>query len=351
MGGNLIDSALSGAAAKKKPAKKRLSRYEERILAQGAERTRKTGNPAYAQENAPDPPLEIEEQIENLAQTSDIETEDDSYSQQLQYYLRHPLNINEATIGELGELKILSDLQLQNFFIYKKIFGPLVNIYELQAIASWNIPSIRRLLPYIIVSEEKTFFQRFREYRSGGESSLLLRSSLVLPKSKGYIHMDSAATGYLGSRPHLLFRYRYNSKNRLQYGILGDKDPGEEFFRGSQKSGFDFYSFHLFARKLGMIKALAIGDFTVNLGQGLIHWQSLAFKKSPSIVFSKRQSDVLRPYSSAGEFNFHRGFGISLARRRWETTFFASVRKFDTFIKWASITDPNGSVSSLIKSG
>lgn len=53
----------------------------------------------------------------------------------------------------------------------------------------------------------------------------------------------------------------------------------ENPFKGRQKAGFDFYSVHLFARRLGIIQSLAIGDFTVNLGQGLIQWQSLAFKK------------------------------------------------------------------------
>ena len=306
---------------------------------------------AYAQENEPEPTLEMEEQIENLAQTSETETEDDSYSQLLRYYLRNPLNLNEATPGELQEFRILSDIQVQNFFIYQRLFGPLVHIYELQAIPSWNISDIRKLLPYIVVSDTKTILQSFQERLSGGENSLMLRYSMVFPKSKGYISKDSSFNGYPGSRPHLLFRYKYNYKNLLQFGLLGDKDSGEQFFKGSQKTGFDFYSFHLFTRKIGFIKTLALGDFTVNLGQGLIHWQSLAFKKSASIIFSKRQSDVLRPYTSSGEYNFHRGMGISVANKNWETTLFASLRKFDATIKKDSVQDSEGSVSSILKSG
>ncbi|MBL0144814.1 MAG: hypothetical protein IPP48_02690 [Chitinophagaceae bacterium] len=61
--------------------------------------------------------------------------------------------------------------------------------------------------------------------------------------------------------------------------MLGEKDAGEQFFKGNQKQGFDFYSTHLFARNIGIVKALALGDFTVNMGQGLTQWQSLAFKK------------------------------------------------------------------------
>ena len=57
-------------------------------------------------------------------------------------------------------------------------------------------------------------------------------------------------------------------KNLLQFGVVGDKDAGEQFFSGAQNLGFDFYSIHLFARNVGRIKALALGDFTVNMGQG-----------------------------------------------------------------------------------
>ena len=41
----------------------------------------------------------------------------------------------------------------------------------------------------------------------------------------------------------------------------------------------------------------------------------------------KRQSPVLRPYNSAGEFSFHRGAGITIQKGKIETTAFISYRK------------------------
>ena len=305
----------------------------------------------FSQENESEHQSGIDEEIENLAQANQQEVEDDSHIQLLEYYLRHPLNLNVATPEELKEFGILSDLQVHNFFIYRQLFGPLINIYELQAIPSWDISDIRKLIPFIAISDSRTIFQSFKERVSAGENNLMLRYSMVLPRSKGYAVKDSASNGYLGSRPHMLFRFKHNYRNLFQYGFLGDKDAGEEFFRGSQKMGFDFYSFHLFSRKMGIIKALAVGDFTVNLGQGLIHWQGLAFKKSASIIFAKRQADVLRPYTSSGEYNFHRGIGLSLGKKNWETTLFASARKFDATIKKDSAIDTDVYVSSMLKSG
>jgi hypothetical protein len=108
--------------------------------------------------------------------------------------------------------------------------------------------------------------------------------------------------------------------------LTADKDPGEPFFKGINSKGFDFYSFHLFAQNAGIFKSIAIGDYTVNLGQGLIQWQSLAFKKSSEVLAIKRQSAILKPYTSAGEFYFNRGAAATIQKGKIQATFFTSFR-------------------------
>jgi hypothetical protein len=131
---------------------------------------------------------------------------------------------------------------------------------------------------------------------------LLVRYSQQIEKPIGFEKPADSSSYYLGSPQKLFFRYKYNYKNLLQYGLLGDKDAGEQFFKGYQKYGFDFYSLHFFVKNLGIIKSLTLGDFTVNMGQGLIQWQSIAFTKSAEVLSIKRHADILRPYNSAGEF-------------------------------------------------
>jgi hypothetical protein len=273
-----------------------------------------------------DIPPATEQQLENLTDADQAETEDDSYLQQLEQYRRNPINLNAAEASELRELRILTDLQIGNLISYRRFFGRFINIYELQAIPTWDVSTLRKLLPFITIDSPVSLKDDFVNRFNGGDHSLLLRFTQVLEQSKGF---DNSTTGtkYLGSPQRLFFRYRYTYKNLLQYGLVADKDAGEQFFKGAQNKGFDFYSFHLFARNMGNIKALALGDFTVNMGQGLIQWQSLAFKKSVDVIGVKRQSTVLRPYNSAGEFNFNRGAGITFKKGRIETTAFASIRQ------------------------
>ncbi|MEP6727962.1 MAG: hypothetical protein ABJC98_19220 [Bacteroidota bacterium] len=292
-----------------------------------------------------------EQQLENMAELNDADPTDDSYLQQLDYFRRHPLNVNTARADELSALNILTGLQIQQFLTYRRLLGKLINQYELQAIPSWDIATIKRVLPFIEITDGKSLVEKLKDRWRGGDGALLSRYARVLEKSKGYDKPSvPGASYYLGSRDKFFLRYSYNYKNLLQWGLLADKDAGEQFFSGSQQQGFDFYSFHFFARKLGLIKALAIGDFTVNFAQGLIQWQSLAFKKNAEVMGIKRQSATLRPYNAAGEYNFHRGIGITLQKGNWETTLFASLKKISANINPDSvITD--GIVSSFLVSG
>ena len=288
----------------------------------------------YAQEipgDAMEPPLIIEEQLEDLtAANEDETTEDDLYAQEMYHFLKQPINLNDADAGILEQLNLLNAIQISNLLSYRKLLGKFLNIYEIQAIPGWDLNLIRRLRPYITISQKVEAFNSVSKRIKNGENTLLIRGTQILEKSKGYLLDSSSAKNYYpGSPQKILVRYKYRFSNLLQYGFTAEKDAGEQFLRGAQKNGFDFYSAHFFIRNLGMIKSLAIGDFSVNMGQGLTQWQSLAFNKGAEIMNVKRQSDVLRPYNSAGEIAFNRGIGITLKKKNWESTGFASYRKID----------------------
>jgi len=294
-------------------------------------------------------PVSTEQQLENLTDADQAETEDDTYLQELENFRRNPLNVNTAEADELKQLRIVTDLQIANLISYRNLFGKLLSIYELQAVPAWDVNTIRKLLPFISATTPLSLSAEAGKRFSDGEHSLLLRISQVLEKADGF-NKSTSGTKYLGSPQRIFFRYRYTYKNLLQFGLVGDKDAGEQFLKGAQNKGFDFYSFHLFARKIGSIQALAIGDFSVNMGQGLIQWQGLAFKKSVDVMGVKRQSAVLRPYNSAGEFYFHRGAGITIRKGKIESTVFASFRKLGgNFV--ADTVNNEDFISSFLTSG
>lgn len=290
-------------------------------------------------------PVTNEQQLENLLEAEQSETEDDYYLQQLEQFRKNPLNLNEADAPELKELRMINDLQIENLIVYRRLFGKLISIYELQAIPTWDPATIRKLLPFITLAIPFSAKENFKTRIKEGEHSLLIRVSQQMELSG-----ESDSAKYKGSPLRMFFRYRYAYKNLFQFGMIGDKDAGEQFFRGTQSKGFDFYSFHAFAREMGQVTALTIGDFTVNMGQGLVQWQSLAFGKSSDVMGIKRQSPVLRPYHSAGEFNFFRGAGITIKKKRIGFTVFVSNRKLSANLV-ADTLDNGIYVSSILQSG
>ncbi|MEO6539398.1 MAG: helix-hairpin-helix domain-containing protein [Ferruginibacter sp.] len=306
----------------------------------------------HAQVTVPITPS-TEQQLESITENNeDLETEDDSYLQEMVQYIKNPINLNTADVTELNQLRILTPIQIQNFILYRTLFGKLVDLYELQAVPGWDVVTIQKIRPYINVSSPVLITNTLKSRLRNGDHSVLVRVTQVPERSKGYLLDSSTATNfYPGSPQKLLFRYKYTYKNLFQYGIVAEKDAGEQFFKGKQKQGFDFYSAHIFARKIGIIKSLAIGDFTVNLGQGLTQWQSLAFKKSVDVVNIKREADVLRPYNSAGEINFHRGLGITLVKKNVQLTVFGSYRNIDANFVSDTSQSQDEFISSLQTSG
>ncbi|HZF63286.1 MAG TPA: helix-hairpin-helix domain-containing protein [Chitinophagaceae bacterium] len=270
-------------------------------------------------------PDNTQQQLENLTELSEEEPDNDELLQQFFYLRKHPLNLNLATKEELQEFPFLTDHQISNLLQYRQLLGALIDVHELQSVPYWDLPTIYKLLPYITVTPTQKLKDDLKLQVSAGEHQLLVRSTRTLEKAKGFDR--SITNGFLGDRNNLQLRYRYQYKQNLMYGFTADKDAGEPLFKEINRLGFDFYSVHIFRKGTGLMKSLALGDYTVNLGQGLIHWQSLAFKKSTEVLSVKRQSQSLKPYRAAGEFFFHRGVAATLAKQNWESTVFASSKK------------------------
>ncbi len=289
-----------------------------------------------------------QEQVqENMAENEErLATGEDEMAEDLAYFHRHPINVNTADANELEACPLLTVLHIRQLLQYRNLFGKLVSIYELQSIPHWGVDFIKRILPYTTIEEREGLYTNVKKRLSGGDNILIARSSQVPEKSRGYLIRNDSQSRYTGSPLKVFLKYKYTYKNLLQYGGVAEKDAGEPFLTGQRIRGFDFYSFHFFLRKSGIIKALALGDFTVNIGQGLILWQGMGFGKGGDLPGAKRQSPVLKPYHSAGEFNFQRGAALTLGKKGWELTAFSSWRKIDASVD----ADSGGRVITSINS-
>jgi len=303
-------------------------------------------------------PQGVRDLLENVAEDAASESIDDNtILDALEAFRRQPLDLNRADADDLHALQLLSDIQIQNILNYREKIGPFIAIYELQAVPQLDLETIRNILPFVTIrSDFRDYHIGRKELFFGGKNQLLFRWNRTLPLRKGYIpKADSLAPAYLGDPNRYYFRYRYQYDNRLSYGITAEKDPGEPFFKANNKAGFDFYSMHFFADKVHPVfKAIALGDYQLNLGQGLIYYSGFAPGKSAFVTSIRRSAPVIRPFASVREAQFLRGAATTIKiNEKTEITAFASLRKNDANITDIDSLDPESQVfvSSLLLSG
>lgn len=277
----------------------------------------------------------VEQRIEWLAENLGDEQPDLTVLfDRLMYYIRYPLNLNTASKTDLAELTLLNAIQIDELISHIARNGKLISIYEVQCLPSWDLITIENVLPFVYVNDRfnqphLTFAQMLEQ--SGSE--LYLRWGKVLEEQKGYTPDPvTGETKYLGSNDRLYTRYRFRSGNNISLGFTAEKDPGEEFFRGTQKKGFDFYSAHLYVKDIGIIRHAVVGDYLAAFGQGLTMGMGVAFGKSANSLAVKRQVFKIKPYTSVAENTFLRGAATTLRIKNIDLTLFYSGKKIDANI-------------------
>lgn len=236
-------------------------------------------------------------------------------------------NINTLSYEKAVKQFQLSEYQYYQLQLYIEMYGALASIYELKAIEGFDDTDIERLKERVSVLPipEKSAF--FKDFWRRSKSNLLLRYGQVLEKQAGY---DTArSTHYAGSPSHLCFRYNFNAQDKFFIKFSGEKDPGEQFFQGAQKQGFDFYSASISIKNMGIVQAAVLGDYRLNFGQGLALGSSLLSGKGGDPGSLRKFSTGIRAIAPTNEGDFLRGAAITLGNTKFQGTLFAG-RSFGT---------------------
>jgi hypothetical protein len=281
-------------------------------------------------------PPYIQETIEDFLQNTESEGVFDfnTLLETLEGYYERPLDLNQAEEADLQSLQLLSDAQILNFLEYRRRLGPLIALYELQAIPSFDLSTVRRIQAFVTLRSDMDDYQiPLGDLIKEGKNELYLRWNRILESQKGFSQIEEQTLRpvYEGDPNQLYLRYKHSYSNRFSFGMTAEKDRGEAFFRGSNPKGFDYYSAHLYLRNYRKwLKTVAIGDYNISLGQGLILYSGFGYGKSSVATTLKRTSRTISPYTSVNEVNFMRGAALTLAPTdQLEVSLAASYKKRD----------------------
>lgn len=300
----------------------------------------------------------IQQRIEFISEQLETESIDlTNLLEQFNFYFDNPIDLNKATREELIDLSLLTDIQISDLIVHRKLHGKLISIYELQSLKFWDLETIYLVLPFVSLDEKLDGLHlTLKEALREGKFDLFLRFQPTIESKAGYEDvpdslLEQSSKYYYGNSHKYYSRFRFSYKTNISVGLTAEKDAGEAFFRGAQKKGFDFYSAHAFYKGGKYVKSIALGDYQIQLGQGLNLWSSYAFGKSSDILTMKRNAVAIKPYTSVDESRFFRGAAINLAYKRFDLLLFASQKRIDASGIQDSVQDDLEFVSSINLSG
>ena len=277
------------------------------------------------------------EYIEEMASETEDEERIEALYTDLSYLIEHPFELNTVTEGQLKRLPFLSDLQIRELLEYRSRYGKMLTLYELKNVEAFDLETISLLVPFIYISEiivdkrpitVKNLLKR-------GSNNLQIRYDRCFQQKKGYCsYPDSVLQQYpnrkyLGEPFYHSVRYSYEFDERIQFGLVAEKDVGEPFWNEYHK-GYDYYSVHLFLKEMNKwLKSLAIGDYKISFGQGLVISNDFSPGRNALVSQTERRTNGFRRHFSINENDFFRGAAATVNWKNLDINFFYSYRKLD----------------------
>lgn len=281
---------------------------------------------------------EVEQLMENNGEES-VRNYDDEIIE-LHERFTEPININTCTKELLQQFPFLSDVQIENILAYLYVHGEMKTIYELQLVRDMDWQTIRYMQHFFIAQSiiKKPPFPSFKELLAKGRHEVITRLDVPLYRSAGYDNK------YMGMPFYHSLKYSYRYRDKVYAGVLAEKDKGEVFFASYNSKGYDSYSAHLLIKDVGIFKTLALGDYKLSFGQGLVVSNNFLLGKTAYITSLVRRGNSIRKHSSTDEVNFFRGVAATMSlSKRWELSTFLSYRTLDGTIKNCTLTSIHSS--------
>lgn len=253
----------------------------------------------------------------------------------------NPLNINTATREELEALPFLSARNVEDIQEYIYLHGPVKTLGELILIRSIDYNQRQLLFAFTYAGEvKKPVFPKFDNIIKYGKSNLLATVKIPFYKRKGDIN------GYMGYQYKHSVRYDFTYGDNIRLGFLGSQDAGEPFFAGKNSMGYDFYSFYLVLKKLGSIKALALGRYRVKFGLGLVVNNNYSFGKLSALTSLPSTAGNIRAHASLSDANYMQGAAATVSvLKDFEVSAFVSSRKIDATL------NADGTIATILTTG
>ena len=296
--------------------------------------------------------LSAQHVLEEIAEQLITNDEDNAYQwenlfEELSDLKENPLNINLATKEQLERFPFLNSQLIENILYYLYKYGAMVSINELMVVEDMDLATFRLLKPFITCQplEEKTHTPTLKSILKYGKQELSARMDIPLYTRAGYQPFTSdyikenPNKRYLGPSFYHNLRYKFRYTDKVYIGFTAEKDPGEPFFAGNNKKGYDYYSPYFYIRDFGKIRALALGNYRLNYGYGLVMNTDFNMGKTTALNTLLNRESGIKKHSSTDEYNYFQGIAGSIQlSEHFTADAFYSYRQMDGIVDNRFIT-------------
>ena len=280
--------------------------------------------------------ISVQQSLEPLLEDVTVDNENEVILDLIEYLSKNPIAINSASIDELMRIPFM-DYNSATIIINFRNTGLITSLDQLRKIEGLNGDLVEKISPYIrftissIHAASKKLTDDFEKFKF----SLRTREQLYIQANAGTV-----SGKFTGSPWKIYNRVELDKGNKINIGVLTEKDPGEKYF-------YDFVTAHFQIKNWGCVNSLIFGDYQVEFGEGLSMWSKYKISKRINAVdFSSSNKVGSTPYLSSDENDFLRGTALTLSYQPFTFTAFYSFRYLD-----ASVDSISSQITSFAPNG
>ncbi len=235
----------------------------------------------------------------------------------LEELLYAPVEVNLT--DDYSDLFFLTTAQLESLRQYRRNFGDIFAVYELQYLPHWHQALAKVAAPFLRFDIRPHRKKTFRRQRY-----LLLTTTSRFPKAVGYQSGD-----YQGSAVDRNLRLKYGH-GRWQMALNAQLQAGEafQFAIKNRQYGADYYGGYLHYHHAGL--KLFLGNFQLSQGLGLsLNQGFFGGKSSDPLLAFNRSAGVMKGANGSFSSRYFSGLGLQYRQGAWQYSCFASSRLQD----------------------
>ncbi len=256
--------------------------------------------------------------LQDLLNTMESSVNGERLVELIEELRKNKIVLNEADVDELRQLPWLNSADAQAILRYRREKGAIYSTQVLQTIIGEE--KTATIAPYIRYKKERLTRKTATPKAVEVAGSLYNRLFWETPPRKGILNGN-----YAGENFKLYHRAEF-SVPHVSVSLVQEKDIGEPDID-------DFTSLSINAYDLGVLKSAVLGNYKLNLAQGLLIGQGRYFSKGTDPSGSVRLSSKrLLPSGSSSEFGFLQGAATTLKLNPFEVTAFYSANHLDAVI-------------------